>query len=644
MSNKLTYIIEAKDRFSGVFGKVKKFLTDPKAMMLAVGAAAVAAGAAVYGFAVTTANAYDATGKFAGRIGASTEALSRYHYAAEMSNVATSAMDTAWQRQTRRIAEAAQGTGEASAAIKELGLDARKLAQMAPEKQFEAIAGAMEKVPAQGDRVRLAMRLWDTEGVSMLQMLDGGTEGMKAMTAEADRLGLTISGKAAAQAAAFSDSMDRSKGAAMGLKNAIGEAMMPMLTGLSNRFSSFVMDNRGRIIEFGKAALQAIGGFVEKGAIGAGILVDSWRGLQMLWQSLKYGFAEFSIAVNQGLDFLAGKAVSFMESFNVGGVFDGAIVNARAFQGMATDGIAAMEAMSRTAMESLNQVVAQGSAREKVEGYVSTIKSAMSELQAEGEAAALAQGAGAGTAANVAATRQNIDALQAMHDELYLTEAERLDNWYMSEQAKYEGNLVARNLLDEIYLKKKNEVELKEQERQRNEQKKIDDKYAGFKNNIESNMSTVAQAMGKKTFAAYQKMMHGKAMVSALTGAVNAFSDYPYPASILMSAMALMSGLAAAAKVKDVSVAHGGMSYVPREQTYLLDEGERVLSPSQNRDFTTFIQGKNGGSPAGVVQYITNTFTVYARDPYDFLRQLAPIMKKAAQSDGVDFGFQVAGA
>jgi len=312
---------------------------------------------------------------------------------------------------------------------------------------------------------------------------------------------------------------------------------------------------------------------------------------------------------------------------------------------MAADGISTMEAMSRTAIDNLNQVVAQGSAREKVQGYVDTVKGALAELQAEGEAAGAAQGFGQGSAANVAATQQNIEALQAMHDELYLSEMERLDNWYMEEQAKYEGNLVARNLLDEIYLKKKHEVQLKEEEKNRKDQKKIDDKYAGFKNNLESNMSTVAQAMGKKTFAAYQKLMYGKAMVSALTGAVNAFSDYPYPVSILMSAMALMSGLAAAAKVKNVSVAHGGMTYIPREQSYTLAEGERVFSPSQNKDFTTFLQGqKEGGSGGGVVQYITNHFTVYARDPYEFLRQLAPLMKKSAQKDGVDFGFEVAPA
>lgn len=43
-------------------------------------------------------------------------------------------------------------------------------------------------------------------------------------------------------------------------------------------------------------------------------------------------------------------------------------------------------------------------------------------------------------------------------------------------------------------------------------------------------------------------------------------------------------------------VAHGGMEDVPKESTYLLDKGERVLSPRQNRDLEEFMaRSGNGG-------------------------------------------------
>lgn len=46
-------------------------------------------------------------------------------------------------------------------------------------------------------------------------------------------------------------------------------------------------------------------------------------------------------------------------------------------------------------------------------------------------------------------------------------------------------------------------------------------------------------------------------------------------------------------------IAHGGLDYVPKETTYLLDEGERVLSPRQNKDFTNFLAAQETGTSGG---------------------------------------------
>ena len=56
-------------------------------------------------------------------------------------------------------------------------------------------------------------------------------------------------------------------------------------------------------------------------------------------------------------------------------------------------------------------------------------------------------------------------------------------------------------------------------------------------------------------------------------------------------------GTATAANVAAISgIAHGGLDYVPSESTYLLDKGERVLSPNQNRDLTEFLNGNQSNS------------------------------------------------
>ena len=46
-------------------------------------------------------------------------------------------------------------------------------------------------------------------------------------------------------------------------------------------------------------------------------------------------------------------------------------------------------------------------------------------------------------------------------------------------------------------------------------------------------------------------------------------------------------------------VAHGGMDYIPSESTFLLDKGERVLSPRQNKDLTSFLAQGGAGSKGG---------------------------------------------
>ena len=54
------------------------------------------------------------------------------------------------------------------------------------------------------------------------------------------------------------------------------------------------------------------------------------------------------------------------------------------------------------------------------------------------------------------------------------------------------------------------------------------------------------------------------------------------------AAGAAVTGTGAGAAI--AGIAHGGLDNVPAESTYLLDKGERVLSPRQNRDLEAFIQ------------------------------------------------------
>jgi hypothetical protein len=168
-------------------------------------AVSVAAGGAAVGvIALVEANsdAIDSLGKTADKLGVTTEALQILRYQGELTGVAISTTDMALQRMTRRTAEAAQGTGEAKDAIKELGLNAEELARLSPDQQFYAIAEAMKEVESQGDRVRLAMKLFDSEGVALVNTL---VSDLDAAEQKFESLGATITRQQVAMVEGYND-------------------------------------------------------------------------------------------------------------------------------------------------------------------------------------------------------------------------------------------------------------------------------------------------------------------------------------------------------------------------------------------------------------------------------------------------------
>lgn len=179
------------------------------------------------------------------RIGATTEALSQYNYVAKMSGVEFGQLTTAWQRQTRRITEAAAGTGVAVAALDRLNLSARDLSRLAPEDQFERIATAMQGVESSSERVRLAQQLWDSEGVKLLQIVNQGTEAISAYRVEAERLGLTITQDTAQAMGVFNGEVDKLKFAAQGLSQTLAVEMVPSMTAGLQATNAFIQEVGG---------------------------------------------------------------------------------------------------------------------------------------------------------------------------------------------------------------------------------------------------------------------------------------------------------------------------------------------------------------------------------------------------------------
>lgn len=238
--------------FNADDAKVRKFdraISVLRTGLVAVVGAATAASAAAIKMAGDTARYGDELAKTARRLGINVDALEGLRFAAERSGVAQNTLEMALQRMTRRLSEAAAGGGEAQKAIQELGLDAQALGNMAPEEAMNVLADALSGVENQSDRVRLAFKFFDSEGVALLNMLDQGSAGLKEMDAEFRRLSGGLTGPQAKAAEAYSDALTNMQMAFEGLRLQIGAKLMPVLQPLIEGFTEFLVINRELILE-----------------------------------------------------------------------------------------------------------------------------------------------------------------------------------------------------------------------------------------------------------------------------------------------------------------------------------------------------------------------------------------------------------
>lgn len=104
-----------------------------------------------------------------------------------------------------------------------------------------------------------------------------------------------------------------------------------------------------------------------------------------------------------------------------------------------------------------------------------------------------------------------------------------------------------------------------------------------------------AATQSKKAFKLQKAAGIAQAIVNTYKGVSYSLSEYPMPMAAVMAAIHLAVGLANVNKIKSQKFggqAHAGLTNVPNEGTFLLQRGERVLAPEQNRDLTAFLNEK----------------------------------------------------
>ena len=280
---KLNIQIRAFDKTKGAFnGVTKSIRAVGRAIFSMKTALAGVIGLTGIGLLVRQSlQATDVLAKTATKIGTTTESLSRLRFAAQQTGVATATMDMALQRFVRRTAEAARGTGEAKGALRELNLDARELLEMPLDQQMIALSDAFKTLPTDADKVRVAMKLFDSEGVALVGTLKAGAEGITAMFNEAEKLGIVMSGTAAAGVEKANDALNRLFSVFKGVKDQIVAALAPSIealaTLLKDKLITQIKSVNGDMQKFAELIRDKLLGFLQSFIYGLATTIQKFE-------------------------------------------------------------------------------------------------------------------------------------------------------------------------------------------------------------------------------------------------------------------------------------------------------------------------------------------------------------------------------
>lgn len=607
----------------------------------------------------------DQTAKFADRIGISTEALTQFRHASELTGVGSKNLDMSLQRMTRRISEAAQGSGEAAPALKQLGLDAQALGQMTPDQQLYALSDAFTQVESQSERVRLAFKLFDSEGVGMVNMLANGSDGLRSMADEADRLGITLSRIDAAKVEMANDAMYKVGVTTTALKQEITTQLAPIVAAMAEEFIAYSQ-------QFGGMNNMVAGG-IHSTVNGIGFLADAFRGVQLIidsmtvaWDGFKLGFMVASQAITTGLhelgqflfkviisplqgvldlagnfsDEAASMAASLRQFSNMPPpqLFDAATVNQAkldlnqslwelrdlASKPLPSEGIetwyqntkARFEQLAKDYAGSINYntpdatpLASADGDGEKEDPAVTAFKNGTAQLQTEWQRRLAISAAGE----NAAREQERF---------AFADRTAEMSQQFLSAYEAAAGNnelqlaLMAQHAEAQQTLWKSHQANLTDIEKKEAKARRAA-QLAQLRNysDLFGSMADVASAFAgeqsgiyKAMFAASKAFAIAESIIKIQQGIASAAAD-PFPKNIMAMASVASATAGIVSTIKGTNLkgmAHNGISSVPNEGTWLLDKGERVYTNDSAKQldqmYSAVMAGQSGQSgPANIV-------------------------------------------
>lgn len=203
---------------------------------------------ALLAFAKSSLDAAGGLGELAEQLGVNTDELQVYQFAATQAGISSEQLETGLQQLSRRLSEAAEGTGDAVKRFKDLGvriLDAQGNIRPTGE-LLEEIAEAIKGVEDPTRRAAIVVDIFGRSGQRLLPLLTQGADGIRTFAAEAKAAGAVLSADQIAAADKASDAIAALTFQWNKFAQTLTTVVAPALTSILDQLNSLIRQNNPR--------------------------------------------------------------------------------------------------------------------------------------------------------------------------------------------------------------------------------------------------------------------------------------------------------------------------------------------------------------------------------------------------------------
>lgn len=215
----------------------------------------------------------DAQAKTAQSLGTTVKSMQVLDRAADLSGVSMGEVQQATIQLTKRLSEAAGGTGEAAKALVRLRLDAEGLQKLPLDERLIKIQDALAQYVPEAERAAVATRLFGSRAGLIFTRIDSAA--LRIAADDVARFGIAVSDVDADQIERTNDAISRLGLIGRGVANQLAVGLAPVLENLSDGAASVgewvgsASDRTRQFLAVGVAAAAAIGPL----ALGLGLML-----------------------------------------------------------------------------------------------------------------------------------------------------------------------------------------------------------------------------------------------------------------------------------------------------------------------------------------------------------------------------------